>query len=166
MAVVNIGDAVFWMSLAGLFILTLWGFARARNIGQTLFYTLLLLICGGAYVAFFQSSSLISPKGDNPPQWAFIAVLYICMILGMASNYFYNRFANPKADRPPFDWGSLFFPVFASPIVFVPLLVAFQNADVELAKLTTPKLMLFLVAFQNGFFWKEVIANQRKKRRA
>ena len=46
-------------------------------------------------------------------------------------------------------------PVFASPIVFIPLLTAFQNANVDLNRLTVPKLLIFFVAYQNGFFWKE-----------
>jgi hypothetical protein len=54
-------------------------------------------------------------------------------------------------------------PMLASPLVFIPLLGAFQNAPVDLMSLTLPKFMVFFVAFQNGFFWKEVVDNFRKK---
>jgi hypothetical protein len=162
---VNIVDSVFWISLVGLLVLTLWRFARTRNIRLTIFYAVVLLICGVVYRVFFQTGSQISPKSDSAPHWAFIMVLFISMVLGMASNHFYNRFANPTSTRLPFDLGNFAFPFFAAPIIFIPLFGAFLDAGVDLNKLTPPKLMIFLVAFENGFFWREVFASQRRKQR-
>jgi hypothetical protein len=83
------------------------------------------------------------------------------MLLGMAAQYGYNRFEQPKAERKAFDFGLFIAPIFASPIIFIPLLAALQNADLDLTRLTTPKMMVFFVAFENGFFWKEYFDHRR-----
>jgi hypothetical protein len=51
-------------------------------------------------------------------------------------------------------------PIFASPIVFIPLLTLTSEVAMGGA-FTRPKLMVYLVAFQNGFFWKSFF-EQRK----
>jgi hypothetical protein len=51
-------------------------------------------------------------------------------------------------------------PIFASPIVFVPLLTL--TTDVASGGvLGDGKLMVYLVAFQNGFFWKGFFEQRR-----
>lgn len=146
----------------GLLVLTARDFLRSRNVARSLLVAAIILAAGAGYYALFQSGSQIRPKGDQPNQWAFIGVLYIFMLLGMASNYLYGRFSMTKSTRPQFDTGNLAAPMMASPIVFIPLLGAFQNTYVDLANLTAPKLMIFLVAFENGFFWKEFFDNRRR----
>ena len=84
------------------------------------------------------------------------------MLLGMLAQYGYNYFVTPKSDRKAFDLGVFIAPVFASPVVFIPLLAALQNADIDLTALTIPRMMVFLVAFQNGFFWKDFFDRQRQ----
>lgn len=93
----------------------------------------------------------------------FVIILYIFMLLGMLANYFYNRFSKPKTNRESFDIGLFIAPIFASPIIFIPLLASLQTADIELSNLTTTKLMVFIVSFQNGFFWKEYFDNRNKE---
>jgi hypothetical protein len=94
---------------------------------------------------------------------AFALVLYVCMLLGMASQHLYARLEQPKRRRPRFDWGVFLAPAFASPIVFLPLLISFQNAGMDLSQLTVPRIMIFIVAFQNGFFWKAHFDRRRKE---
>ena len=67
------------------------------------------------------------------------------------------------SERQPFNIGRFLAPVFASPIVFIPLLGAFQSMDIDITNLTLPKIMVFFVAFENGFFWKEVVDNHQKR---
>jgi hypothetical protein len=93
----------------------------------------------------------------------FAVSLYICMVLGMLAQYVYRRFEKANHGQTPWDWGLFVAPIFASPIVFIPLWGAFQGADVKLEELTAPRIMIFCVAFQNGFFWKEIFDRQRKK---
>lgn len=89
--------------------------------------------------------------------------LYICMLLGMFAQYCYRHFERPKRNRTRWDWGLFVAPVFASPIVFIPLAESFVSAGLDLRTLTTAKFMIFLVAFQNGFFWKEFFDLKRKE---
>jgi hypothetical protein len=161
--VANLSGAVFWLSLAGLIVLTLRNFLLSKNIARSLLLIAILSAVGVGYYALFESGSQIRPKGDQPNQWAFIVVLYVCMLLGMASNYAYGRFVKTKSARPPFDAGNFVAPMLASPLVFIPLLGAFQDTYVDPANLTVPKVMIFLVAFENGFFWKEIFDNRRRE---
>ena len=91
------------------------------------------------------------------------AALYLCMLCGMFAQYLYRRLERPKRTRPKWDWGLFVAPMFASPIVFIPLLATFQSAGIDLKHLTTPRLMIFFVAFQNGFFWKEFFDQKQKQ---
>ena len=93
----------------------------------------------------------------------FFAALYICMLLGMFAQYAYRYFERPRRNRMKWDWGLLIAPVFASPIVFVPLATSFTSAGLNLETLTAARLMIFFVAFQNGFFWKDFYDLQRKE---
>jgi hypothetical protein len=51
-------------------------------------------------------------------------------------------------------------------MVFIPLLAAVQGADLRLEELTAPRMMIFFVAFQNGFFWKNFFDQKQKTERA
>ncbi len=103
-------------------------------------------------------------KGSNDLVLA--GALFICMVAGMFGQYLYRHFERPMRFRRKWDWGLFLAPVFASPIVLMPLLAAFQGADIDLAALTAPRLMMFCVAFQNGFFWKEFFDRKRKEEEA
>jgi hypothetical protein len=70
-----------------------------------------------------------------------------------------------KRIRPPFDAGNCFAPILISPIVFIPLLRAFQNANADLADPTLPKRMIFLVTFENGIFCKELVDNRQREQK-
>jgi hypothetical protein len=98
----------------------------------------------------------MTPKGSRN-DIVIASVLFGCMVTGMIAHFFYVHFALPRSKRvrTKFDWGGLVAPMFASPIVFIPLLAAFQNADIDLTQLSIPRMMIFFLAFQNGFFWKQ-----------
>jgi|SRR5215469_16535950 len=159
----NLASLIFWVSSVGLLILALLQFRKSKSIGLLVFWLAMLILGGVIYSFVFRPGATVQAKGALANQTAFIVVLYICMLLGMVSHYFYGWLLKPLHQRKGFDLGSLLAPIFASPIVFIPLLGAFQNADVDLAALTLPRFMVFLVAFENGFFWKEVMDNQRKE---
>jgi hypothetical protein len=105
----------------------------------------------------------VAEKGGN--DLVLTGALAISMIFGMLAQYLYRHFERPERNRTKWDWGCFIAPIFASPIIFIPLAAAFQNADVDLAKerMTLPRLMIFLVAFENGFFWKEYFDRKRKE---
>lgn len=97
--------------------------------------------------------------------FALVAVLFLCMLLGMLAQVLYEHFSLPQRVRvrKKVDWGKFWSPVCASPIIFIPLMVTFQNANIELRSMTAPKMMIFLVAFQNGFFWKQFFDRRSKE---
>jgi hypothetical protein len=156
----NIEQYVFWVSLAGLLVLTIVDYKRNKNIRRLILCAAVLLISGGVFVAVFGLTPVIQQKGVEADKVAFIVLLYVCMVLGMAGHYLFHLFLTPKIARPTFDFGRFIAPVFASPIVFIPLLSAFQNADIDLSNLTEPRYMVFFIAFENGFFWKEFFDNR------
>jgi hypothetical protein len=83
-----------------------------------------------------------------------IGAYFLCMVLGIVSNYFYFRDA-------PFSWDGLLRPIFVSPIVFLPLLGTLPPPSEGLHVLQAAS--LGLLAFQNGFFWKVVFERAAKK---
>jgi peptidoglycan/LPS O-acetylase OafA/YrhL len=150
-------------SLIGLLAISVYRFAKFRAVRQFIIQVLVIGACFGfLYFHFYAHEQLIemNPENDEP---YFTVVLYLCMLLGMAAQYGYNRFTQPEQKRPKFDLGLFVAPIFASPIVFIPLLAALQNAEVDLQDLTTAKMMVFFVAFENGFFWKAYFDNRRKE---
>jgi hypothetical protein len=66
-------------------------------------------------------------RAMGPQDMAFGAALYLGMLAGILSQYVYRRLASPARRRPNWDWGLFFGPVFASPIVFIPLWAAFEG---------------------------------------
>jgi hypothetical protein len=157
------GDGVFWVSLFCLAILSGVEFRRAKNIRALALALVTLALCGTAYYYAFHSHPFLQEKGSQSSESAFIIALYLCMLLGMLCHYLFALFVTPKEHRAPFDFPSFLAPIFASPIVFIPLLGALQSGPIDLAELTVQKTMVFLVAFQNGFFWKELFDNQKRK---
>ena len=75
------------------------------------------------------------------------------MLLGMSAQYAFNRFERPKNKRPEFDWGLFIAPIFASPIIFLPLLAALQTAQIDLANLTIPKMILLVFILKISYYW-------------
>jgi hypothetical protein len=161
----NADDLVFWLSLGGLLVLIVRNFLLWRRVGEGLFHISLLVACGGAYIFLFQTGPQVQPKSDQPSQWAFLVVLYACTVIGMLSNYLYNRFAAAQESRRPFDFWNFVAPVFLSPVVFCPLYNAFVSAGVDLGTFSASKLMIFFVAFEQGFFWKDFLESRDREQR-
>jgi hypothetical protein len=89
--------------------------------------------------------------------------LYLCMLTGMVAQYAYRHFVIPRRQRKKWDWGLFIAPVFASPIVFIPLATSCLSAGLDLENINTTRFMIFIVAFQNGFFWKEFFDLKQKE---
>jgi hypothetical protein len=94
---------------------------------------------------------------------AMIVVLFTSMLVGMLAHWLFDWLQVPRRQREPFDVGPFLAPLLASPIVFLPLLASLQNANLDFAILDTPRFMVLLVAFENGFFWREYFENRRKR---
>jgi hypothetical protein len=150
------------VSFVVLLAIALYYFIQTKNVRR---FILQLIVIGLAFVFLyflFYKAEVATAKRNSGNDIYFVIVLYFFMILGMLAQYTYARFSQPKRLRKKFDFGLFIAPVFASPIIFIPLLSALQNANVDLRQLTTVKMMVFFVAFENGFFWKEYFDNRRK----
>jgi hypothetical protein len=79
--------------------------------------------------------------------------MFFCMLLGMAAESLYHYLDAPAGKRQ-FDIGSFIKPFLVSPLVFMPLAASLQNANMDLSQMDAPRLMVFLVAFENGFLWR------------
>jgi hypothetical protein len=90
-----------------------------------------------------------------------IGLCYVSMLLGMVAQYFYAQ-AERGGRRFRFNLMTFLMPIFASPIVFIPLLTLTSELGGGGA-FTRAKLMVYLVAFQNGFFWRTFFEQRQKE---
>jgi hypothetical protein len=82
-----------------------------------------------------------------------IGLMYLSMISGIvAQSFYFGENVSPSA-----SWIK---PVLASPIIFIPLLSSYQSSLADMTGITVADLMILLVSFQNGFFWKVVFDKQ------
>lgn len=156
---------MFWLvalSLAALLAISTYRFAQERNAPAFGIQLAALAVLGFILFSLFFPSA--TAKSGDEVQWAFVVVLYLFMILGMCGNYAYEHFSVPleKRAEKEFDFGLFVAPVFVSPIIFVPLFAAFME-ELQDPQMTHAKVMVFLVAFENGFFWKAYFDNKRKE---
>jgi hypothetical protein len=126
-----------------------------RGAGQIAATAALVVYLGVLHFSFgFPSPPVGIAKGpadsDTGP---LVLALFVFMTLGMAAEYLY-RYLDAKPEESKFDWKTFAKPFLVSPLVFVPLAASLQNAKVDLASFNIPLLMLFLVAFENGFLWR------------
>jgi hypothetical protein len=131
--------------------------ARAR-IGQS--YTIVAFLIVGLAIAnlwyFVRGAgygNVVVKGGEEPTAWIMIGLMYVAMILGIvAQSFYFGETAPPSA-----SWIK---PTLASPIIFIPLLSSYQSSLANMTGITVADLMILLVSFQNGFFWKVVFDNQ------
>ena len=117
-----------------------------------------LVVVGALCVAYALAPAAVQTK-DGLDETAAIVFCYLSMVLGMIAQYFYIQ--AERGDRTfQFDWMTFLMPIFASPIVFIPLLTLTSEVAMGGA-FTRAKLMVYLVAFQNGFFWKGFFEQRR-----
>jgi hypothetical protein len=124
--------------------------------GSLLPRTMVVLAAG--WVVYAVAPSAMQTRGSSDEIVA-IVLCYLSMVFGMMAEYGYAQ-AERGNKRLEFDFMSFLMPIFASPIVFIPLLTLTSEVAMGGA-FTRPKLMVYLVAFQNGFFWKSFFEQRR-----
>lgn len=109
-----------------------------------------LLVISGS-VGYFPS---VESKGaPSEPAWAMVAAMYVAMLAGIVAQSYYFREPSPS-------WFSWLKPALASPIIFIPLISSYQSSLSNLTNVGLAELMMLLIAFQNGFFWKVIFDKQ------
>lgn len=109
-------------------------------------------------VFVFGASDGVEAKG-GADETAAVAICYAAMLLGMAAEYFYSQVERGEKTLR-FEAATFLMPIFASPIVFIPLLTLTRDVAAAGA-FSDGRLMVYLVAFQNGFFWKGFFEQRR-----
>jgi hypothetical protein len=129
--------------------------SSAGRVRGVLGIAALFLYIGLLHFAFaFPSLPADLPKSGNETNaGALVLGLFVFMVLGMGAEYLYH-YLDAKTGEMKFDWRSFLKPFLVSPLVFVPLAASLQNAKVDLSSFNIPLLMLYLVAFENGFLWR------------
>jgi len=117
-----------------------------------------LAIAGALGIVYALAPSAVQTRGGID-EAASIAFCYVSMVLGMIAQYGYAQ-AERGNKKLELDWMTFLMPIFASPIVFIPLLTLTSEVAMGGA-FTRAKLMVYLVAFQNGFFWKSFFEQRR-----
>jgi hypothetical protein len=121
-----------------------------------------IVVLGAAYLAYDLRPAPVEQMGTLD-QAAAIVFCYGAMLLGMAAEYGYTIAdrASRGEGQLKFDLATFLLPVFASPIIFIPLLTLTSELGTGGA-FTRAHLMVYLVAFQNGFFWKQLFEQRRQ----
>lgn len=160
-----LNEGFFWGSVLAALVLACFAAVRRRSLGALLWavaiigaFLALLLRAGVVFLPLAEGP--VARGGGEERQGALVLLLYLAMLAGMLSHYLYARFDGPPKQDRRFDLGRLLAPVFVSPIVFLPLASIFETSGATQAKAS--HLMLFLVAFENGFFWREFFENRLK----
>jgi len=162
-----IAEILISVSLVGSLLLCVDWFRRHRNLKR--FLIQIIFLFGLAFILhaiFGYPYSLLRPKdltiskGDEAPlaDWPIYVVAYLAMVTGMLCQYLYAFFSTEAARRPHFDVGSFIAPIFVSPIIFLPLCTTLGRGE----QAETGRYMIFLIAFENGFFFKGYF-DQRSK---
>ena len=152
-------SSVLAVSILGL-LACVWWFsvvrARPRRWARAMALTVL-----AAAVLRYAYVEPVEAKGAVHETLA-VVFCYSAMVLGMVAQYAYNQ---ARTRDFQFDPAAFFMPIFVSPIVFIPLLTVVADVHTTGA-LAQPKLMVYLIAFQNGFFWRSFFAEEFQGRRS
>jgi CDP-diglyceride synthetase len=101
----------------------------------------------------FPSAASRQSFGGGVSPLAALGLMFVCTMLGIMAHYILYL-------KGKFSWKNFLKPLVVSPIVFLPLIGAVQSVS----GLESIQMITFaILAFQNGFFWKEVLSNAKEK---
>jgi len=151
--------------LVGLLIGIFYRNIRARRWRRLILQCIVLSIVVLLLNIWFGFPRILETKGAGEERIAeIIAVVlcYVCMVAGMVAQYFFSQGQQGRT-KFTFEIVPFLMPIFASPIIFIPLLTLLLRDSQMTGALEKSKLMVYFVAFQNGFFWKDMFERQRGK---
>ena len=133
-------------------LLALIDYVRQRSWRRLLTYALTLLaiiVLLRVTTGFPFSTSRQAFGGGVSPMLA-VALMFVGVILGIAATYVFNLSGE-------FSWRDFARPVVVSPLVLLPLIGSLQGAALEPVQLVC----FTVLAFQNGFFWQQVLRDAK-----
>jgi len=141
---------IIFLGLFGLFIIVELVFSRA--IKKFIIQIAILL---GVVLVLKMTTGFPSTRiafGGVAPTVA-IGIMFVCTLFGIAGHSFYYM-------KGKIVWRTFLKPMVISPIVLLPLIGSVQGTS----NLEPIQMISFgVLAFQNGFFWKEVLEHARSK---
>jgi hypothetical protein len=155
----NLGllSSILLVSGTAFGVILLYLAARTRR-PRVIILTLLVLAVAGWIVYSVSPASTVT-RGEEDTG-ATLIISYVAMVLGMVAHYMYAQ-GQKGAKTLTFEWLPFLMPILASPIVFIPLVSLAGEVPAVGGAFTHAKVMVYLVAFQNGFFWKHFFEQQR-----
>jgi hypothetical protein len=133
----------------GLFVLiTLIDLIRNRSLRRLSGHLALLI---GITLVFYITTGFPIPQswqafgGAFSPEIA-IFIMFICVLLGIAARYIFYL-------QGHFIWLDCVRPLVVSPLILLPLLGSLQGTALESLQM----ICFAILAFQNGFFWQQVL---------
>lgn len=121
-----------------------------RRAGIGLVFLAVFLIALNVTTGFpWPSPERVSFGGSIPGWWALVAMA-VGVVLGMIGQYVWSKPKDP-------NFLDFIRPIVISPLVLLPLIGSLQDGPLE-----TIQLFSFgLLAFQNGFFWQQVLKDTK-----
>jgi hypothetical protein len=145
---VTIAVAILALLCAAILLFDLVRGARRRAAIGLLLLVIFLVILN-VTTGFPIVSSRISFGGSIPGWWALVAMA-IGVVFGMVAQYVWTKPAKP-------NFLDFLRPIVVSPLVMLPLIGSLQDGPLETLQLAS----LTLLAFQNGFFWQQVLKDAK-----
>jgi len=156
-----LGYVLTVISGIAVILFAIFQFRKDLRLGKLIAQIAAVGLVFAAVVHFLGLPGELISKGpeENQKFLADIAAIYVSIVLGMLAESFYKWFGRTKAKRRrQFDWGATIQPLFVSPILLIPTIAAFQNANIDVMNLGFPSLMILLTAFEKGFLWRHYLA--------
>jgi hypothetical protein len=130
---------------------------RARHVVRALVGAAVLgTVLWWIYFATFPPAG----RGRGDGESAALVISYVSMVIGMIAHYVYAK-AEKGETTLRIEWMPFLMPILASPIVFIPLVSIAGEVSSTGGLFERARLMVYLVAFQNGFFWKHFFDQRR-----
>jgi hypothetical protein len=139
-------------------VLVHWTFSQ-RRLAKSL--ASIVVIAVAIWIVTDLAPGVTTQRDATSAEIASVVICYLSMVLGMLAEYLYGQ-AEQREQKLKFELMPLLMPILASPIVFIPLLTITTDVAAGGA-FTRAKLMVYLVAFQNEFFWKKFFEQQRHR---
>lgn len=109
----------------------------------------------GAVLLLYLTTGFPVPRGRQAfgmgyPVELAVVVMLVGVVLGMAAHYVFHQ-------HEGFSWRDFARPFVVSPIVLLPLIGTLEGGGLEPVQLVC----LVFLAFQNGFFWQQVLRDAK-----
>ena len=121
-----------------------------RRGGAGLLLLFVFLIILNVTTGFPRPSTGRVAFGGSIPSWWAVLAMAVGVVFGMIAQYVWSK---PKR----VNLLDFLRPIVVSPLVLLPLIGSLQNGPLETIQLAS----LALLAFQNGFFWQQVLKDAK-----